>query len=248
MTRGRSRKRAQTSRKSTDENVHSQTGQGEEIATPPARHTSPRRGRPEDCIEMNPINPLQSEEPGTRNDSFYAASAVSPNANHEDKISSLFTIDRVAKPLPNAAHTWEDPRFEEPESQQPFFDCITQVWHQHIHLYARQLEGYIVIKLITMLLWQQFNILRKFMRQMNFSLTLKAKMMIAFPSIRTIQRPPSSRKLFLEGFLTVRLSTGHLKCAMILGFVSVHVQSIPVHGGITIRSLFIMIIDAWWVS
>ncbi len=22
------------------------------------------------------------------------------------------------------------------------FDCITQVWHQHIGLYARQLEGY----------------------------------------------------------------------------------------------------------
>jgi hypothetical protein len=36
MTRGRSRKRYQTSRKSTDENDHSQTGQGEEIAAPSA--------------------------------------------------------------------------------------------------------------------------------------------------------------------------------------------------------------------
>jgi hypothetical protein len=36
MTRGRSRKKKQTSRKNSDENVHSQTGQGEEIATPPA--------------------------------------------------------------------------------------------------------------------------------------------------------------------------------------------------------------------
>jgi hypothetical protein len=36
MTRGRSRKKKQTSRKSTDENIYSQTGQGEEIATPPA--------------------------------------------------------------------------------------------------------------------------------------------------------------------------------------------------------------------
>jgi hypothetical protein len=86
------------------------------------------------------------------------------------------------------------------------------------------------------------------MRQMNFPLTLKAKMMIAFPSIRTLQRPPSSRKIFLERFLTVQLSIGRLKCAMILGFVFVHVQSIPVHGGITITSLFIMIMDAWWVS
>jgi hypothetical protein len=36
MTRGRSRKKKHGSRKSTDENDHSQTRQGEEIATPPA--------------------------------------------------------------------------------------------------------------------------------------------------------------------------------------------------------------------
>ena len=105
MTKGRSQKRYQTSRKSTDENDHSQTQQGEEIATPPAQCTSPRRGRPEEFIEMNPSNPLQSEEPGIGNDSFYAASAVSPNANHQDKTSSLFTIDRVAESLTNAAQT-----------------------------------------------------------------------------------------------------------------------------------------------
>ena len=56
MIRGRSRKRYQSSRKSTDENDHSQTGQGEDIATPPAQHTSPRRGRPKDFTEMNPSN------------------------------------------------------------------------------------------------------------------------------------------------------------------------------------------------
>ena len=65
MTRGRSRKRYQTSRKSTDENVHSQTGQGEEIATPPAQRTSPRRG-----TEMNSSNPLQAEESGIGNDIY----------------------------------------------------------------------------------------------------------------------------------------------------------------------------------
>ncbi len=43
-------------RKSTDENDHSQTGQGEEIGTSPAQHTSPRRGRTEDFTEMNPSN------------------------------------------------------------------------------------------------------------------------------------------------------------------------------------------------
>jgi hypothetical protein len=36
MTRGRSRKKYRTPRKSTDENDHSQSGQGEEVATPPA--------------------------------------------------------------------------------------------------------------------------------------------------------------------------------------------------------------------
>ncbi len=106
----------------------------------------------------------------------------------------------------------------------------------------------IVMKLIIPLLWQQFNILRKVMRQMNFPLTLKATMMIAFPSIRTLKRPPSSQNIFLDRFLTAQLSTGRLKCAMILGFVLVHVQSIPVHGGITIISLFIRIMDAWWFS
>jgi hypothetical protein len=91
---------------------------------------------------MNSSNPLQTEEPGIGNDSYCAASAVSPNANHQDKTSSLFTIDRVTKPLPNVAQTSEDPHVEEPESQQPFFDCITVVWHKHIRLFARELEDY----------------------------------------------------------------------------------------------------------
>jgi hypothetical protein len=108
MTRGRSRKIHQSSKTSTDENDHSQTGQGEEIATPPAWCTSPRRGSPEDFTEMNPSNPHQTEEPGIRNDSYYAVSAVSPNANHHDKTSSLFDIDRIAEPVPNTAQTLED--------------------------------------------------------------------------------------------------------------------------------------------
>jgi hypothetical protein len=43
MTRGRSRKRHQTSKKSTD-NDHSQTRQGEKIATPPAWQQVPEEG------------------------------------------------------------------------------------------------------------------------------------------------------------------------------------------------------------
>ena len=96
MGRGRSRKRNQSSRKSTDENDHSQLGQGEEIATSPARRTSPRGG-----TEMNSSNPLQTEESGIGNDSFYAASAVSPNVNHQVQRVPLFTVDCTAEPLPN---------------------------------------------------------------------------------------------------------------------------------------------------
>jgi hypothetical protein len=91
---------------------------------------------------MNSSNTLQTEEPGIGNDSFYAASAVSPNANHQDKTSSLFTIERVAEPLPNAAQTLEDPHVEDPESQQQYLDCLTQVWHREIHLSAWRLEDY----------------------------------------------------------------------------------------------------------
>jgi hypothetical protein len=57
---------------------------------------------------MNSSNPLQTEESGIGNDSFYAASAVSPNVNHQVQRVPLFTVDRTAKPVPNAAQTLED--------------------------------------------------------------------------------------------------------------------------------------------
>ncbi len=91
---------------------------------------------------MNPSNPLQTEEPGIGNDSYDAASAVSPNANHQVSRVSLFTIDRVAKPLPTAGQILENKYCEEPESQELFCDCLTLVWHRDIHLFARQLEEY----------------------------------------------------------------------------------------------------------
>ncbi len=91
---------------------------------------------------MNSSNPLQTEESGIGNDSFYAASAVSPNAKHQDKTSSLLTIERIAEPLPNAAQTLEDPHVEDPESQQQYLDCLTQVWHREIRLFSRQLKDY----------------------------------------------------------------------------------------------------------
>ncbi len=79
MTRGRSQKRHQSSRKSKDENDHSQTGQGEEIATPPAEHLSLRGGRPEDFTEMNPSNSGHGKQNPSVN------SKKKPDLEEEDK-------------------------------------------------------------------------------------------------------------------------------------------------------------------
>ncbi len=69
---------------------------------------------------MNTSNPLQTEEPGTGNDSYSAASAVSPNVNHQVPRVPLFTVDGTAEPDPNAAQTLKDQQFEDPESQELF--------------------------------------------------------------------------------------------------------------------------------
>ncbi len=64
---------------------------------------------------MNSSNPLQTEESGIANDIYYAASAVSPNANHQVQRVPLFSIEHSVKPVPNAAQTMEDQQFEDPE-------------------------------------------------------------------------------------------------------------------------------------
>jgi hypothetical protein len=137
MTRGGSRRKYRTPRKSTDENDHSQSEQGEEIGTPPARRTRPRRG-----TEMNSSNILQTEESGIGNNIYYVASAVSPNANHQVQRVPLFTVDRTVAPVPNTAQTLEDQPFEDPESQEQFLQCLTPVWHKDIRIFAQRLEEY----------------------------------------------------------------------------------------------------------
>ncbi len=67
---------------------------------------------------MKSSNPLQTEESGIGNDIYYAAPAVSPNANHQAQRVPLITVDHTAEQVPNAAHTLEDQQFEDPESQQ----------------------------------------------------------------------------------------------------------------------------------
>ncbi len=89
---------------------------------------------------MKSSYPLRTEESGIGNDIYYAASAVSPNANHQVQRVPLFTVDRTAEPVPNAAQTLEDQEFEDSESQQHFIQCITPVWHRDIRVFAQQFE------------------------------------------------------------------------------------------------------------
>ncbi len=54
----------------------------------------------------------------------------------------MFTVDRIAKPVPNAAQTLENQQFEDPESQEQFLQCLTPVWHRDRRVFSRQLEEY----------------------------------------------------------------------------------------------------------
>ena len=91
---------------------------------------------------MNSSNPIQKEESGIGNDVYYAASAVSPNSNHQVQRVRLFTVDRTAKSVSNAAQTLEDQQVEDPESQELFLQCLTPIWHRDICVFARKLEDY----------------------------------------------------------------------------------------------------------
>ena len=91
---------------------------------------------------MNSSKPLQTEESGIGNNIYYAASAVSPNANHQVQRVPLFTVDCTAEPVPNAAQTLEDQQFEDPESQELFLQCLTPIWNRDIRVFARRLEQY----------------------------------------------------------------------------------------------------------
>jgi hypothetical protein len=198
---------------------------------------------------MNPSNPLQTEEPGIGNDSFYAASAVSPNANHQDKHLLCLPLTVLPNQYLMLHRLWRIINFRIQRAN----NNILIVLHRYgTEKYVFQLgdRKTIAVELIYTLFWQQFNILRLFFTaKMTKCLTMKAKMSkMSIHAFRTLQRPPSPQKIFVECFLTVHLSTGCLKCAMILGYVFVHVQSIPVHGGKTITSLFTLIMNARGVA
>ncbi len=85
---------------------------------------------------MNSSNPLQTGKSGIGNDINYAASAVSPNANHQVQRVPLFTVDHTTKLGPNAAQALEDQQFEDPESEQLFLQCLTPIWHRDTRVFA----------------------------------------------------------------------------------------------------------------
>ena len=89
------------------------------------------------------------------------------------------------------------------------------------------------IKPIYPLFRQQFDIRRLlFKAKMMNPLTMNPQMRkMTIHAFRTLQRPPSSWKISVERFLSVQLSTGHLKWRTTLNFVFVHVQIHPNHGG-----------------
>ncbi len=91
---------------------------------------------------MNSSDPLQTEESGIGNDIYYAASAVSRNANHQVPRVPLFTVEGTAEPVPNAAQTLEGQQFEDPESQKLFLECLQPFWHRDLRVFARQFEEY----------------------------------------------------------------------------------------------------------
>ncbi len=150
------------------------------------KSTSPRRGRPEELTEMNPSNPLETH-PEIGNDYYNAASAVSPNAYHQDKKSSLFSINHVANSVSNAAHRHWRINILRIQRANNHFLIVIHRFGANTYVFMLGDQKSIAMRLIYLLLWQQFNILRKFMIQMNFALTLKAKMKIVFPSFRTLQ-------------------------------------------------------------
>jgi hypothetical protein len=91
---------------------------------------------------MNSSDHFQTEESGIGNDIYYAASAVSPNANHEVQRVPLFTVDCIAEPVLNAAQTLVDQQFKDPEKQDLFLQYLTPIWHRDIRDFPMQKEEY----------------------------------------------------------------------------------------------------------
>jgi hypothetical protein len=79
--------------------------------------------------------------------------------------------------------------------------------------------------------------------QDEFSPDFEGKDDDSYSHLQNPTKAPIISNNCLECFLTVQLSTEHLKCATTLNFVFVHVKLIPDHGGKK-KDLFMMIMNA----
>ncbi len=161
---------------------------------------------------MNSSEHLQTEESGIGNDIYYAASSVSPNANHEVQRYPLFTVDHTPNQQPMLHRDWRIKNFRIQIAKSYFFNVL-HPFGTETYVFLLGKWRSIAIKPIYLLFWQQFNIWTDFFQlKMVKALTIDPQMTkMNIHIFRTLQRPLSSQKIFLEHFLTVQLSTGRLK-------------------------------------
>jgi hypothetical protein len=194
---------------------------------------------------MNPSNPLQTE-PDIANDYYYAAFAVSPNAHHQYTEAPLFSIDCIAKSLPNAAQALEDQHCEEQESQQPYLDCLTQAWHREIRLFATRLEEYSneahLSAVMAAIQYSETLPDTNPQNQDDFSPDFEGKDDDSYSALQNSTKALIISKGFLRALPHCPII--HWASQMNLGYVFVHVQFIPNHGGENMRYQFMMIMDA----
>jgi hypothetical protein len=187
---------------------------------------------------MIPSNPLQTE-PEIGNDYYYAACAVCSNAHHQYTKALLFSIDRVDKPLPNAAKTLEDQHCEEPGANNHILIVLHRLGIEKYAFFSRQLEEYSnEAHLFAVMAANQYSETlpdTNLQNKDDSSPDFEGKDDDKYPLLWNHTRAPIISKdlikLILENFLTVQFSTGCHKCATILNFVFVHVQFIPSHRG-----------------
>jgi hypothetical protein len=158
MTRGRSRKKYRTPRKSTDENYYSQSGQVEEIGTPPAQCTSPRGG-----TEMNSSNPLQTEdqELGIIFIMQPLQSVRMPIIKYKEFLCSLLTA--LSNQYLMLHRHWRINHLRIQKAKNNFFNVLHPFGTATCMFLLNNWKN-IAMRPIYLLLWQQFDILRLFFK------------------------------------------------------------------------------------
>jgi hypothetical protein len=136
---------------------------------------------------MNPSNPDQTQL-GIGNDYYNAASAVSPNAHHQDKNLICFPLAMLPNQYLRLHRHWTINILRIQRANNHFL-IVLHRFGTNINVFMLCNWKSIAMNLIHPLLWQQFSILRKFM---IFFPDFEGKDDDNFLSFRTLQRPQSS--------------------------------------------------------